>query len=192
WERANVKGLDCVQHRDPPGTVAFGLATVPHERTAERHDGDAWCDTAGMTPSSDVSAPSRRAEGHLRSVHHGTADARAAESGGAAHDRGPAGDHGTADARDTDAPGTADDLGACRAARGDDEFIGRAFIPREDGSVLGVGVDVVDIARLAGRIERTPALLERLFTPGERGLPSASRAARVAAKEAVGKALGAP
>ena len=145
-----------------------------------------------MTPGYDASAPPRPGEGSLRSDDHGTADGRAADSCGAAHDRGPADDRGTADARDTDAPGTADDHGACRAARGDEEFIGRAFIPREDGSVLGVGVDVVDIARLAGRIERTPALLERLFTPGERGLPSASRAARVAAKEAVGKALGAP
>src|SRR5699024_5498539 len=119
---------------------------------------------------------------------HGTADGRAADSCGAAHDRGPADDHGTADARDTDAPGTADDHGACRAARGDDEFIGRAFIPREDGSVLGVGVDVVDIARLAGRIERTPALLERLFTPGApRAFPTASFAATRAAREADGR-----
>ncbi|WP_246375378.1 holo-ACP synthase [Brachybacterium aquaticum] len=41
-------------------------------------------------------------------------------------------------------------------------------------------------------IERTPALLQRLLTPGEQGLSAASRAARVAAKEAVGKALGSP
>ncbi|WP_114853799.1 holo-ACP synthase [Brachybacterium sp. YJGR34] len=74
----------------------------------------------------------------------------------------------------------------------DDSFGGRAFAPRDDGTVAGVGIDVVDIPRLAGMLERTPALLDRLFTPAERGLSDASRAARVAAKEAVGKALGAP
>ncbi|MDN5686066.1 MAG: holo-ACP synthase [Brachybacterium sp.] len=74
----------------------------------------------------------------------------------------------------------------------DDSFGGRAFAPREDGTVAGVGVDVVGISRLAAMIERTPALLARLFTPRERDLSAASRAARVAAKEAVGKALGAP
>jgi holo-[acyl-carrier protein] synthase len=74
----------------------------------------------------------------------------------------------------------------------DDTFGGRAFAPREDGTVVGVGVDVVDIPRLDAMIARTPALLDRLLTPGERGLSPASRAARVAAKEAVGKALGAP
>ena len=74
----------------------------------------------------------------------------------------------------------------------EDSFGGRAFAPADDGTVVGVGIDVVDISRLAGMIDRTPALLERLFTPGERGLSDASRAARVAAKEAVGKALGAP
>ncbi|MGY5766268.1 holo-ACP synthase [Brachybacterium sp. DNPG3] len=68
----------------------------------------------------------------------------------------------------------------------------RAFPPRDDGVVAGVGIDVADISRLAGLIERTPALAERLFAPEERGLSDASRAARVAAKEAVGKALGNP
>jgi holo-[acyl-carrier protein] synthase len=74
----------------------------------------------------------------------------------------------------------------------DDSFGGRAFAPRDDGTVVGVGVDVVDIPRLTAMIARTPALLDRLLTPGERGLSAASRAARVAAKEAVGKALGSP
>ena len=73
-----------------------------------------------------------------------------------------------------------------------DGFGGRAFPPREDGSVVGVGIDVVEIGRLTAMLERTPALLDRLLTPAERGLSAASRAARVAAKEAVGKALGAP
>ncbi|HIY23631.1 MAG TPA: holo-ACP synthase [Candidatus Brachybacterium merdigallinarum] len=74
----------------------------------------------------------------------------------------------------------------------EETFGGRAFAPRDGGTVVGVGVDVVDIPRLTAMIERTPALLDRLLTPGERGLSEASRAARVAAKEAVGKALGSP
>ncbi len=74
----------------------------------------------------------------------------------------------------------------------DHSFGGRAFAPRDDAAIAGVGVDVVGIARLTAMLERTPALLDRLLTPSERGLSAASRAARVAAKEAVGKALGAP
>lgn len=58
--------------------------------------------------------------------------------------------------------------------------------------IVGVGIDVVDIARFQATLERTPALLERVFTPAERALPTASLAARFAAKEAVGKALGNP
>ena len=58
--------------------------------------------------------------------------------------------------------------------------------------IVGVGIDVVDVARFQATLERTPALLERVFTPGERSLPTASLAARFAAKEAVGKALGVP
>jgi holo-[acyl-carrier protein] synthase len=67
-----------------------------------------------------------------------------------------------------------------------------AFPPRDDGTVVGVGVDVVEIARISSMFTRTPALVDRLLTPSERDLSPASRAARVAAKEAVGKALGAP
>ena len=58
--------------------------------------------------------------------------------------------------------------------------------------IVGVGIDVVDVARFGLTLERTPALRERLFTPGERMLPLASLAARFAAKEALAKALGAP
>ncbi|KRE37529.1 4'-phosphopantetheinyl transferase [Janibacter sp. Soil728] len=58
--------------------------------------------------------------------------------------------------------------------------------------IVGVGVDIVDIARLGERLERTPALLGRVFTESERGLPLRSLAARFAAKEAVGKALCTP
>lgn len=58
--------------------------------------------------------------------------------------------------------------------------------------IVGVGVDVVDIARLERALKATPRLLTRLFTVAERELPAASLAARFAAKEAVAKALGAP
>ncbi|MBI1350553.1 MAG: holo-ACP synthase [Actinomycetales bacterium] len=62
-------------------------------------------------------------------------------------------------------------------------------------SVVSVGVDLVDTARFARVIERTPGLVARVFTAreielsgGERIRP-ASLAARWAAKEAVAKAL---
>ena len=58
--------------------------------------------------------------------------------------------------------------------------------------IVGVGVDVVDIARFDESLSRTPALRDRLFCPAEAGLPIASLAARFAAKEAIAKALGAP
>jgi holo-[acyl-carrier protein] synthase len=58
--------------------------------------------------------------------------------------------------------------------------------------IIGVGIDVVDVARFAQSLARTPALTTRLFTDAEQTLPSASLAARFAAKEALAKALGAP
>jgi holo-[acyl-carrier protein] synthase len=58
--------------------------------------------------------------------------------------------------------------------------------------VLGVGIDVVDIARFGETLERTPAIRTRLFTAAEQERPLASLAARFAAKEALAKALGAP
>ena len=58
--------------------------------------------------------------------------------------------------------------------------------------IVGVGIDVVDVARFMATVERVPALRERLFTPDERDLPPSSLAARFAAKEAIAKALGAP
>jgi holo-[acyl-carrier protein] synthase len=58
--------------------------------------------------------------------------------------------------------------------------------------IIGVGTDLVEIARLEQALERTPALRDRLFTPAEAALPTDSLAARFAAKEALAKALGAP
>ena len=58
--------------------------------------------------------------------------------------------------------------------------------------VIGVGIDVVDIARFGVSLDRTTGLRERLFTPAESRRALASLAARFAAKEALAKALGAP
>jgi holo-[acyl-carrier protein] synthase len=63
--------------------------------------------------------------------------------------------------------------------------------------IVGVGIDVVPVARFAATLERTPALAARLFTADERRTTSGelrtaeSLAARFAAKEALAKALGA-
>jgi holo-[acyl-carrier protein] synthase len=60
-------------------------------------------------------------------------------------------------------------------------------------TVLGVGVDVVDIERFSRALERTPALRQRLFGPldiSPEDLGTQSLAARFAAKEAMLKALG--
>lgn len=59
-------------------------------------------------------------------------------------------------------------------------------------AVIGIGIDVVDIERFTGSLDRTRGLRERLFTPAEATRPPASLAARFAAKEALAKALGAP
>jgi len=59
-------------------------------------------------------------------------------------------------------------------------------------AVIGVGIDVCDMERFAESLARTPALVDRLFTPAEALRPPASLAARFAAKEALAKALGAP
>jgi holo-[acyl-carrier protein] synthase len=58
--------------------------------------------------------------------------------------------------------------------------------------IVGVGIDLVEIARLDRALQRTPGLATRLFTEREQGLPVRSLAARFAAKEALAKALGAP
>lgn len=61
--------------------------------------------------------------------------------------------------------------------------------------IVGIGVDIVDLARFERAASRTPALLPRLFAESERvvdgrELPLRSLAARFAAKEALIKAVG--
>jgi holo-[acyl-carrier protein] synthase len=56
--------------------------------------------------------------------------------------------------------------------------------------IIGIGVDLVDIPRFERLVERTPRVLERLFSEAERQLKLHSLAARYAAKEALIKALG--
>jgi holo-[acyl-carrier protein] synthase len=63
--------------------------------------------------------------------------------------------------------------------------------------IVGVGIDVVPVARFAEALSRTPAMAERIFTAAElathHGEPrtAESLAARFAAKEALAKSLGA-
>jgi holo-[acyl-carrier protein] synthase len=60
----------------------------------------------------------------------------------------------------------------------------------------GVGIDLLDVARLERALERRPRLAERVFTDAEReyasgrARPVMHLAARFCAKEAVAKALG--
>ena len=63
--------------------------------------------------------------------------------------------------------------------------------------IIGIGVDIVEIARLDAAIQRQGrSLINRCFLPGEQAycdqqhLPARAYAARFAAKEAVSKALG--
>lgn len=64
------------------------------------------------------------------------------------------------------------------------------------GTVVGLGIDIVDVARLHRVLERRPGMLARLFTTGEveyarrHGDMTMRLAARYAAKEATMKALG--
>ncbi len=61
--------------------------------------------------------------------------------------------------------------------------------------IIGIGVDVVDLARFERAAGRTPALIGRLFAEseqadGDKRRPLRSMAARFAAKEALIKAIG--
>ena len=62
--------------------------------------------------------------------------------------------------------------------------------------ILGLGVDICEIARIERALARHPTMRERVFTPEEvvycdsKGRPAESYAGRFAAREAVIKALG--
>lgn len=62
--------------------------------------------------------------------------------------------------------------------------------------IFGVGVDIIEVARVEDKLSRTPGLKERLYTPVEiaycesKKFPFQHYAARFAAKEAFMKALG--
>ena len=62
--------------------------------------------------------------------------------------------------------------------------------------MIGIGIDLVEVDRMRTVLARTPTMVERLFTPGERAYATSAKdpterfAARFAAKEAVLKALG--
>ena len=62
--------------------------------------------------------------------------------------------------------------------------------------MIGVGVDAVDVERFRAVLSRTPSVIGRVFTPGERAYaeqaadPIPHFAVRYAAKEAAMKALG--
>lgn len=55
--------------------------------------------------------------------------------------------------------------------------------------ILGVGVDLCEIARFEAAEQRRPGVTAKVLTPAEAALSPASRAARFAAKEALAKAL---
>lgn len=55
---------------------------------------------------------------------------------------------------------------------------------------VGVGTDVVDALRFLVTLDRSPGLSECVFTPAEHGPPTASLAARLAAKDAIATAPG--
>jgi holo-[acyl-carrier protein] synthase len=62
--------------------------------------------------------------------------------------------------------------------------------------IVGLGVDICEIARIERALARHPTMAERVFTPAERaycegkGRPAESYAGRFAAREATIKALG--
>jgi holo-[acyl-carrier protein] synthase len=62
-------------------------------------------------------------------------------------------------------------------------------------TAIAIGLDLIEVERVEGALERRPRLAERLFTPAERAYaegrvrPAMHLAGRFCAKEAVAKAL---
>lgn len=71
-----------------------------------------------------------------------------------------------------------------------------AYVPEGIEGAVGLGVDIVQIARMKAILERTPSFRTRVFSEEERAycdatsVPEIHYATRFAAKEAVLKALG--
>src|SRR5699024_7564524 len=127
----------------------------------------------------------RRPAGHL--AGRGVVDRSGARDGGEVEADG-------LNPRAVDGPGVADggrdDLdGADRTGAGG----GTAWRAADLGGAVGVGIDLVEVDRVAAALARTPRLADRVFTPDERHYCEAARhraqrhqryAARFAAKEA--------
>ncbi len=58
--------------------------------------------------------------------------------------------------------------------------------------IVGIGIDVCEVARFAEMARRSPGAVVKLLSEAERELSIESQAARFAAKEALAKALRAP
>lgn len=88
--------------------------------------------------------------------------------------------------------------GSPTGASGEADASGDVRASAASAGIAGVGLDAVDIDRMRRALERTPSLVNRLFTPSEQRdcrNPDATwrywkLAARFAAKEAVAKAFG--
>jgi holo-[acyl-carrier protein] synthase len=84
-------------------------------------------------------------------------------------------------------------MSATTAALSAAALLGDAF---GEGTIVGIGVDAVDVVRFRGILARRPGFAARFFTESEQADarrapdPTESLAARFAAKEAVMKALG--
>ena len=91
--------------------------------------------------------------------------------------------------------GGAQDPGMVGGGAQDPGMVGGGAV---DPGMVGIGIDAIEVARVRRAVDRTPALLERVWTPGERdhcagpagGWRAGALATRFAAKEAVAKALG--
>lgn len=97
---------------------------------------------------------------------------------------------GALDAAGADVPADESGLDEGQSEKQDEEA--RTYA---DGTV-GLGVDIVEIERMRGILERRPSFAEQVFSPAERAYcdskasPATHYALRFAAKEAVVKALG--
>ncbi|KUK48032.1 MAG: Holo-[acyl-carrier-protein] synthase [Actinobacteria bacterium 66_15] len=87
-------------------------------------------------------------------------------------------------------------VATCKVVRSTRDTGSRRRMSAEHRAITGLGVDIVEIARMRDALERRPRMKERLFSDEERAYcegrnkPEIHYAMRFAAKEAVLKALG--